>query len=150
MILTSLAHAELYRAIHPRIAAGIDYLINGEWRGQLPGTYALDGDDLTAIIQHYETIPFEAGKWEAHRTYTDIQFVAAGVEAIGCGLLDDFTAVTEFDSAKDIAFYTGSGSLFQVRAGMFAILFPHDVHMPRVMVSSPQPVEKIVLKVRVD
>jgi YhcH/YjgK/YiaL family protein len=150
MILTSLTHAGLYKALHPRIAAGIDYLIRGDWQGQAPGTYMLDGDHLSAIIQHYDTIPLESGKWEAHRVYTDIQFVASGVELIGSGLPDQFTPVTEFDAAKDIAFYTGRGDLFEVRAGMFAILFPHDVHMPRIQAGVPSAVQKIVLKVRVD
>lgn len=150
MILTHLDHADRYTAIHPRLARAIEYLRSGAWQGLAAGTYVLEEDALSAIIQRYDTIPLEQGRWEAHRVYTDIQFVAAGAEIIGSGMLEDFNAITEYDAARDVCFFEGTGNLYELRPGMLAILFPHDVHVPRLMVGQPAPVEKVVLKVRVD
>lgn len=150
MILTSLANAEIYGTLHPRLARGIEYLKSGAWQGKEPGTYVLEEDALTAIIQHYDTIPADQLRWEAHRVYTDIQFVVSGSERIGVGMLEDFTPTTEYAEDKDILFLDGAAGMVEVRAGMLAILFPHDVHKPRLPVDQPAWVEKIVLKVRVD
>ncbi len=150
MILTSLDNADIYGAIHPRLARGIEYLKSGDWRGLAVGTYVLEADGLTASIQHYDTLAPEVGRWEAHRVYTDIQYVVSGVERIGSGMIEDFTPLTDYDPVQDVSFFAGTGNFYEVRAGMLAILFPHDVHMPRLLVGQPALVDKIVLKVRVD
>jgi biofilm protein TabA len=150
MILCSLTDADLYATIHPRIAQGIAYLRSAAWQGLPDGVVELEKDGLYAHIQHYQTIPQAEAQWEAHRIYTDIQYVVEGAERIGCGPIADFTPVTEYDAERDVSFFTGEGNLPEVRAGMLAILSPHDVHLPRVRVAQPQPVSKIVLKVRVD
>lgn len=150
MILTSLNQADRYSVIHPRIARGIAYLKSNAWKDLADGVYELEKDGLYAHIQHYQTIPQSEGRWEAHQVYTDIQYVVAGAERIGCGDIGDFAVQTPYDPANDVGFFSGSGNLVEVRAGVLAILFPSDVHMPRVQVSEPQPVSKIVLKVRVD
>jgi len=150
MILTSLTNADIYGTIHPRLARGIAYLKSGEWQGKAPGAYVLEGDALSAIIQHYDTIPAEEGRWEAHRVYTDIQFVVSGREGIGVGSLENFLPTTEYAPEQDIAFFDGQADVIEVNAGVLAILFPHDVHMPRLALDQPGHVEKIVLKVRLD
>ncbi len=150
MILCSLSNADLYTALHPRIAQGIAYLRSAAWQGLPDGVVELEKDGLYAHIQHYQSIAPEEGRWEAHRIYTDIQYVVDGAERIGCGPIADFTPVTEYDAEHDVSFFTGAGNLPEVRAGMLAILFPHDVHLPRLYLHAPQPVSKIVLKVRVD
>lgn len=150
MILTSLTNAALYGTLHPRIQRGIAYLQSGDWQGQAPGTYVLEDDALTASIQHYDTISAEAGRWEAHRIYTDIQFVISGREGMGVGMIEKFAPNTDYAPDKDVAFFDGQGDVVLLEPGMLTILFPHDVHMPRLSVDQSEPVEKIVLKVRVD
>lgn len=150
MILTSLENADIYGAIHPRLAQGIAYLKSGDWQGKGAGTYVLEEGNLSAMIQDYDTIGPDDAKYEAHRVYTDIQFVVSGAEGIGVGVLQDFTTAVEYDAKKDIAFYEGDGDVVTVKAGMLAILFPHDAHKPRLRLGDSAHVEKIVLKVRVD
>lgn len=150
MILTSLTNADLYATIHPRLAQGIAYLRSGDWQGKAPGTYVLDGDALSANIQQYDTIQPDEARWEAHRVYTDIQYVISGREGIAVGMLENFTPITEYAPDKDILFFDGSGDVVDLDAGMLTILFPHDVHKPRLTAGEPSHVEKIVLKVRLD
>jgi YhcH/YjgK/YiaL family protein len=150
MILTSLTNADFYGSLHPRLAQGIAYLKSGAWQGKAPGTYVLEDDALTAMIQHYDTIQPDEARWEAHRVYTDIQFVISGRERIAVGVLENFTTTVDYNTEKDIAFFDGSGDAVDLEAGMLTILFPHDVHKPRLTAGEQSQVEKIVLKVRLD
>jgi len=75
MILCSLTDADLYAAIHPRIAQGIAYLRSAAWQGLPDSVVELEKDGLYAHIQHYQTIPLAEAQWEAHRIYTDIQWL---------------------------------------------------------------------------
>jgi YhcH/YjgK/YiaL family protein len=36
-----------------------------------------------------------------------------------------------------------------IKAGMFAVFFPHDLHMPNVFIDKPAYVKKVVIKVAV-
>jgi YhcH/YjgK/YiaL family protein len=149
MILDHLANASLYFNLHPhpRIARALQALGDPGFLAKAPGRYELEGEKLFAMIQEYVTKPAEQGRWEAHRRYIDVQFVAAGVEVIGYAPLPELQVVDPYDAEKDVMFLQGTGSLLRVDAGMFAVFYPHDAHMPMLAVSAPQMVRKIVLKV---
>ena len=42
---------------------------------------------------------------------------------------------------------TGQGDVVTLTGGTFALLFPHDAHMPRLALGAPEPVKKIVIKI---
>ena len=114
-----------------------------------PGRHELDGDKVFALVQQYQTKPLAEGKWEAHRKYIDVQYVAAGVEKIGWAPVSRLKVTELYDETKDVAFYTGKGDFVTVPAGWFVILFPEDAHMPSIAVDAPSPVTKVVVKVKV-
>lgn len=117
----------------------------GKWPD---GRLELDSERIFALPQGYLTRPAAQCRWEAHRRYIDIQYVVAGREAMGYAPLSTLKPVTDFDEAKDVGFYDGTGSIITVDAGMFAIFFPHDAHMPCMQVAGqPEPVRKVVVKV---
>lgn len=149
MIVTDLRNADIYGAIHPNIARGIAYLRGTDWQEKAPGRYDVDGDNVYAMIQEYETIRMEEGRWEAHQVYTDIQYIVQGAELMGCGDIQTFVPRTNYDAATDMSFFEGHANFLDMRAGMLAIFFPTDVHMPKIQIALPQQVKKIVLKVRV-
>jgi len=110
----------------------------------------LDGDQAFAIIQRYETIKTNAPKFECHRKYLDVQFIAMGEETIGWAPAARMTITETYDAGKDICFGTiGAGTWTPVRlyAGQLAVLWPEDAHAPRLATSAPSPVMKIVVKV---
>ena len=112
------------------------------------GRVEIDGDRIFALPQGYQTRPAAQCRWEAHRRYIDIQYVVTGREAMGYAPLSTLKPTTDFDQAKDVGFYDGTGSIITVEAGMFAIFFPHDAHMPCMQVTGrPEPVRKVVVKV---
>ncbi len=89
------------------------------------GKYDLIEGKAYAIVQEYTTKPEEDGKYEAHRKYVDIQFVAQGEEKLGRGALEDFEEISEYDEEKDIVFLAPKNGVkeecFKLIAGEFAI-----------------------------
>ena len=147
MIIDQLKNAPLYFGVNKGLATAFQYLQNTDLTKVPPGKYEIDGSNVYALVQEYETKSKEKGRWESHRRYLDVQYVFKGVEQIGYANLEQLQA-GEYDEAKDFWALSGEGDFLVVRAGTFVILAPQDGHMPGIAVSSPQPVKKIVVKVR--
>jgi len=149
MIVDTLSQAPRYEPLHPRFKAAFDFLRDTDLRALPLGRTGIDGDHLFALAQAYETRPVQGGALEAHRKYIDIQFVISGDEYIGYAPLGDQPPVDPFDAGNDIGFYRGEASLINVSAGMFAIFYPLDAHLPGRCLTAPENVKKVVLKVEV-
>lgn len=149
MIIDTLTNADLYRHLSPRIEAGLDYLRSTDISRLDPGRHEIDGANLYVMVQRYETKPLETGKWEAHRKYIDIQYVASGMEKMGYANLETLTVTQAYDEANDYLLLRGEGDFLTVRAGTFVLFAPADAHMPSMAINRPQPVVKAVVKVRV-
>lgn len=112
-------------------------------------------DDVYANIEDYIPKPVEQGRGESHRQYIDIQYVAAGTEYIGLTRATDLPLLEAYNADRDIAFYRFEPHpcLYQwllADSTKFFVFFPADIHAPGIRVSAaqPQPVTKIVVKVR--
>jgi biofilm protein TabA len=149
MIYDTLAQAPLYRVLSPRIALGLDYIIRFDPNTAV-GRVALDGDNVYALVQSYQPTPASQRPFESHRSYIDIQYVAAGEEIIGFSPLNLLTVTAPHSAEKDVALYTGADDrpLF-MRTGDFTILFPQDGHKPGCLWREPVTVKKVVVKIRV-
>lgn len=111
------------------------------------GRIDLEGDALFVLVQEYATKAPEAGRWEAHRRYADIQLLAAGRERVGVAALDCMRVDVPYDDTKDVAFFLGEGDWITLTPGRFAIFFPQDVHLPCIQADAAETVRKIVVKV---
>lgn len=147
MIIDTLENAERYECLHTRFKAAFHFLKNTNLAAQQEGRFEIDGDRLFALTQVYQTKPLDGGKLEAHRKYIDIQFVVSGEEYIGYAPLAHQKPVEPFQAEKDIGFYHGEASLTKISAGMFAIFYPNDAHLPSRYLQAAAPVKKIVIKV---
>ncbi len=147
MIIDHLQNASQYTGTDKRLATALKYLQDTDLANTPPGRYEIDGSDVFALVQEYESKPRDKGKWEAHRQYMDVQYVAKGVERMGYANLDRLKAGT-YDATKDYVPVEGEGDFFEVREGMFVILSSQDAHMPGIAVTLPQSVKKVVVKVR--
>ena len=154
MILDQLSHCGIYRRLGNRFAAGFDYLLKPELARTPDGRYAIEGDDVYAIVQSYQSKPIEQGRWEAHRRNADIQLVVTGRERMGVATLERMRSQEPYDAAKDLEFFTAgdrhAGQFVLVEQGVFAIFLPQDVHMPSIAIDAPMAVKKVVVKVRVN
>lgn len=156
MIIDDLRNVSLYHGLGPRFEAGMRWLednaltgqaIDSTFGGMDPGRYDLDGEDLFAMVQDYESKPKSEGFWEAHRQYADIQLVVSGAEHMGYAPATSLVPGS-YDDESDFLRLDGDGMFIDMRAGTFMVLFPQDAHMPGMAIDAPSPVRKIVVKVR--
>lgn len=55
-----------------------------------------------------------------------------------------------YDADKDFQGASGHPDFVIVPPGAFTIFYPEDAHMPGLCVDVPQPVRKVVIKVKLD
>lgn len=114
-----------------------------------PGIYELQGKDLYVNIQDITTKPFETCHPERHDLYLDIQYIASGVERMGCKPYIGTEPVLAALPEKDIVLYKElSEEIFiDVAPGCYCIFFPNDIHRPGCAVGQASAVRKAVVKV---
>ena len=151
MIVDRLGSPALDALDNPRLRRALQYLASTEVAALSPGRHELDGDRLFALVQDFATRPAEACRWEAHRKYIDVQFVAGGTERMGWLTLARAREVEPYDAGRDVAFYAAGRDFVTLDAGMLAIFWPADVHAPccSPVDSEAQQVRKVVIKVAV-
>lgn len=149
MIIDNIKNVQLYYGLNERLDKALKYMKESSISSMAPGKYEIDGTDVYILVQQYESKPLEEGKWEAHRKYIDIQFVVSGKERIGYADIENLSVIKDYDETGDYLLLDGTGTLFTVGEGYFAVLFPDDAHMPGIAVQKPEHIKKAVLKVRV-
>lgn len=147
MIVDKIENSELYESLHPRFAKAFAFISKTDFSKLDDGKYEIENDNIFAIVQEYNTKDKKEAKLEAHRKYIDIQYIHSGIELIGVAAFKDQIPTTD-DTEKDLAFYEGDASFIKLEAGMFAIFFPDDLHMPGIKLTQSAKVKKVVVKVR--
>jgi len=147
MIVDSIKHGSLYYSLGTRIEKALKYLEQTDFSKLEPGRYDIAGDEIYAMIQDYEPLSQEQKRWEAHRRYIDVQFIASGAEMMGYAGIESLRVTEDYDESKDITWLEGEGSFIKARAGTFVILYPHDAHMPGTSDGAPGQVRKVVVKI---
>jgi YhcH/YjgK/YiaL family protein len=151
MISDIIKNRHIYSSISPRIKKALDYIATTDFSEMEPGRYELDGTNLFVLVQAYDSIPKELGKWECHKKYIDIQYIAEGVELIGCNNIDRMKITTAYNPDKDIAFLSGEGDYITFPKGSYGIFFPEDAHQPKVAPGNiPGAVRKVVVKIKTE
>ncbi len=152
MIVTDLAHIDRQVRVTPALRKAIDFLRRRDIDTLSDGRVEIDGDRVFAIVQRYETGKTDAPKFEAHRKYIDVQFIASGEEVIGWAPVERMTITEAHDADKDVCFGTaarGQWAPVNLHTGQLAVLWPEDGHAPKLAAGAPSPVMKIVVKVAV-
>jgi YhcH/YjgK/YiaL family protein len=153
MLVTALENISRQAAVTPRLRKALDFLQNTQPAGLPIGRVEIDGADVYALVQAYETEPAGAEvEMEAHRKYIDVQYIASGEEMMAWAHLAALRNPTPYNPEKDVLhgmLPAGETTPVRVTAGQAAIFYPEDAHAPKLSVSSPCAVKKIVVKVRV-
>jgi biofilm protein TabA len=144
--------AESYFKIRERWDKAFKFLKENDLTKLENKRHDIDGDNVYIIISEYNTKEPETARYEAHRKYADIQYVAAGNEMIGVAPLTSRGKILQaYDESKDIEFAEYSnGKLFPASPDNFFVFFPEDGHMPSVKVNAVGHVKKAVVKVKLD
>ena len=147
MIIDALANIEFYKGLNEQLYKGLTFLKENDFASLLAGRYEIEGDAVFALVQEYETHLPEECRWEAHYTYTDIQYVVEGSEKMGWKVLDDVVK-TEDRPEDDVYFLDAEGDHFVLHAGQFAVFAPQDAHRPGLAVDGTAPIKKVVVKAK--
>lgn len=150
MIIDRLGSRFSSSNLPPRLREALEWLRATDVRALATGRHAIDGDSLFALVQEYTTRTAGECRWEAHRMYTDVQYVVSGSERMGFSNISNARELEPYDAARDVAFFEPGEDFVTVRAGMFAIFTPDDVHAPCGAAGKPASVRKIVIKAAID
>lgn len=126
------------------------FLRRPDLAGLADGRYPIDGDLVYALVQRYDTAAAAEPRFEAHRDYIDVQYLASGSEVIGWAPLAAVRIGEPYDRDKDAAFGSAAAwTPLRLGPGELAVLYPEDAHAPRLAAGAPGPVLKVVIKVSV-
>ena len=147
MIIDTLENKARYTHLSPLLAKGLDAIC--EYADRQPGKYEIDGDRLFLMVQEYQTKEMADSVWESHHDYVDVHCVLCGEECVGyANGVAALETVSAYNGAQDAELFTGNGSFLRCKAGMFAVFFPYEPHMPCVAAEGPAFTKKIVVKVK--
>jgi YhcH/YjgK/YiaL family protein len=149
MIIDRIDNSHLYYTVNAKFKRAFDYIQQLDMDSIPAGRYEIDGENMYALVQEYNTKLKEQGVWEAHRRYIDLQYVVRGAEGIGYANINQL-GQGEYDITRDFLPLHGNGDLVTLHSGSFVLLLPEDAHMPGMAIGSPAPVKKIVIKIAVE
>ena len=149
MIVDVLKNKDIYCGISAGIMKAFKFIEDFN-KSELPvGRYDLDGDNVYAMVQNYDTLPQTEKKWETHKEYIDVQYVAEGNEKIYWVNVEGLIPCTEYNIEKDYMLFDGfEGNGVILEKGAFMILFPEDAHKPGCTNAKTMNINKIVVKVK--
>jgi YhcH/YjgK/YiaL family protein len=149
MILDTLSQFASYQQIGLRFVAGFKWLATFS-PTSADGRCDIDGDNVFALVQSYDTVPSLEKKYESHRVYADIQYVADGSELIYYAPTVGLQVTKAYDEVKDYQLYSdpAAATPLLLEPGMFAIFYAHDGHKPGCLHRAATRIKKVVIKVR--
>lgn len=138
-----------YSHLLPQFSAGLTWLSQTDISSLPVGKLQIPGTDLIADVQSYTTKPAEECRLESHNEHFDIQFIAEGREFFAV-CPSEGLAVIEAHPERDTYFHEKPGiySSILMNAGDFIILAPGEGHASKEMVSGPENVRKVIIKVK--
>ncbi|WP_106530217.1 YhcH/YjgK/YiaL family protein [Chitinophaga niastensis] len=151
MILDTLQNAHLYYRLGIKFIKAFEYLAQTDFTTVEKGKYEIDGTNIYAIVNEYDTVAAATEQMESHKKYIDVQYIVSGSELIGHDFLQQQVPSKAYDQSADFMLFAEDPVFFsRLEQGMFAIFFPSDLHMPNIMVSTPMQVKKVVIKISVE
>ena len=153
MVFDRLKNAHLYYGLGPRFERALKFLKETpDLLSKEAGRYPIDGDDIFYLVRRYDSFRKAECKLENHLKYADIQYVLSGREYFGFVNVEGLRP-KDPHSERDVYFFEDPGSCANVvlSGDSFVIAFSADAHMPdRAINDIPEPIVKVVVKVRLD
>jgi biofilm protein TabA len=149
LVFSNIKNYERYEGLHTNFKKAFQFLNREDLKFLLPGKYEIDGEEVFAFVQEYETKEVKNVKYEAHQKYIDIQYMLEGSEKMGYFPLKDLSVFLPYNIEEDFMLLDGEKELFLFRNNEFFIFFPEDAHIPSIIASKREKVKKVVIKVKV-
>lgn len=149
MIFDAIENSDYYVGLGEKFKTAFDFLKTTDFNSIKEDRIDIDGDNIYALINNYETKDPEDCDWERHEKYIDIQYMVSGAENIGFVLSDYLDVKTEYNEEKDVEILKGDGDYVQLSDGEFVVFFPDDAHMPGLIVEKKETIQKVVVKIKI-
>jgi len=147
MILDALENIDRYLSMNRGFEKAAKFLQHSELNQHAMGKHEIDGDRVFAIVENTVGRDKKDAQLEAHEQYIDIQLVLKGIDNMGWKPTSACKQISQaYNLNADIKFFADEPEIFlPVSAGMFAIFFPNDAHMPLI---SSEHLHKVVVKIK--
>ena len=152
MIFDNIKNCKMYYGVNPKFEKAFEFIKKVIEENTEAGKYEIDGKDIYASVQSYESKLAENSKFEGHENYIDIQYIVEGCEMMSDVDITRAVAKTEYNAEKDVTFYENSdvASYCVAQSGDFCIFCPHDIHRPGMAYENvPTQIKKVVVKVHI-
>lgn len=150
MIVDRLDNLKLYESVNRNLKDVINYIENTDLYKLEVGKYKLN-DEVNIIRESYNTRHFEECYFEGHQKYLDLQIVLTGKEYFGYkNNKDSNINITQpYNEEKDIEKYQANEFTKVILTdNMFALVFPQDLHLGKLIFDNSQKVEKVIFKIK--
>jgi YhcH/YjgK/YiaL family protein len=151
MIIDKIENCQLYYGAHPNFEKAFAFIKKALAENLPVGKYELDGKNLFASVQEYNTKEEQLARFEGHEKYIDIQYIVSGAEYVEVTDIAKAQSITPYNEEKDVEFYQATQKIWQGvwTANEYGIFFPHDIHRPGMRVDGVStPVKKILVKIK--
>ena len=133
MVIDRVKNAAVYYGLGERFQKALEWMVQADPSSMVPGEKCtIDGENIFATLFEVDTLPRE------------------GSECVGYAQNGTVPVTVPYDPQKDIGFWNGDWDTLKLEAGMFYIVWPDDLHAPRVACGAPAPVKRMVVKVKLD
>lgn len=152
MVIDTLAHAPQYYCFGRLYRKAFEWLRDTDIMALELGRHDIEGDDLYALVQEYETRTVDNCEMETHLKYIDIHYIAQGYEYIAYADESKMRPATHIGrEIPDTVLYEKQyNNEFFMEKGDIAICFLNDAHMPRHIALYPTLVRKVIIKLRAE
>ena len=150
-IIAKITDAHRYAGGNPYMKKALAFLQRPDLMALKPAVYEIDGTNCWANICENDLKPIgEECRFEAHRTFIDIQAPLSGPETYGIvDLPEDASQIPPFDVKRDCVLFRAKGKAVTLQPGEFAIFnVPGGAHAPCHSSDGPRRIRKVILKVR--
>ena len=116
------------------------------------GDYEVDGKNIIAKVQGYNTSPAEQRNFENHKLYADIQIMRQGSERQDVVINEELEPSGPYQEQKDVTKYKAPAAFSSVilHPGQFVVYYPDDIHRPNCNIGGDsKEVRKICMKVKI-
>jgi YhcH/YjgK/YiaL family protein len=147
MIIDRVENAHLYLGIGTHIDIALKFIETADLSSVT--NVILDDGNVRINSIEYVSRPVNECNKENHIVDADIHVCVDGIEVFGYASLKDAIPVTDYNADNDKRFYDAKMNYVRLLPGMFALVFPEDVHSAMMADSNPAPAKKIVIKCKI-
>ncbi|MGV3529098.1 MAG: YhcH/YjgK/YiaL family protein [Flavisolibacter sp.] len=124
-----------------------DYLNTHDLSKLAPGDYPVVGQEAVVKVSYGPGKEEADAKWESHKNFIDLQYVAEGQEKIGVAPVSSAKETVPYNKKNDVTNYEADGSYYVAKPDTYFLFFPTDAHRPGIKVNRKN-IRKVVVKIR--